>query len=136
MRRKEVLFAVIGGIVGAVLTIFALQGSFSPLGAQNEGKDVEFGTITCRRIEVVDSVGNVGVEVSIDDDNGGGNISVVSKNGRDHIHMSAEDNGVRILGFGEQGMLNIGVSQYGGGFVIVTGDTKTGELGSNGLFPE
>ena len=34
MRRKEVLFAVIGGIVGAVLVMAA--GSFSPLGAQNE----------------------------------------------------------------------------------------------------
>ena len=33
MRRKEALFAVIGGIVGAVLVM--ATGSFSPLGAQD-----------------------------------------------------------------------------------------------------
>ena len=36
MRRKEVLIAVIGGIVGAVLVMVA--GLFSPLGAQNAGR--------------------------------------------------------------------------------------------------
>ena len=41
MRRKEALYAVVGGVVGAVLVMVA--GSFSPLGAQNELKDAEFG---------------------------------------------------------------------------------------------
>ena len=52
MRRKEALYAVIGGIVGAVLTIAA--GSFSPLEAQNEVGDAEFDTITCRLMKLVD----------------------------------------------------------------------------------
>ena len=52
MRRKEVLYAVIGGVVGSVLTMAV--GSFSPLGAQNEVEDAEFDTITCRRMKVVD----------------------------------------------------------------------------------
>ena len=43
MRRKEVLFAVVGGIVGAVLAMVA--GLFSPLGAQHERTDVVFGEI-------------------------------------------------------------------------------------------
>ena len=34
MRRKEALYAVIGGVVGAVLVM--ATGSFAPLGAQNE----------------------------------------------------------------------------------------------------
>ena len=50
MRRKEVLFGVLCGVVGAVLVMVA--GSFSPLGAQNELKDAEFGTITCESIRV------------------------------------------------------------------------------------
>ena len=50
MRRKEVLFAVIGGVVGAVLTLAA--GSFSPIGAQNEVGNAEFDTITCRALKV------------------------------------------------------------------------------------
>ena len=52
MHRKEALFAVIGGIVGAVLVMAA--GSFAPVGAQNEVKDVEFGKITCSMIQVGD----------------------------------------------------------------------------------
>ena len=51
MTRKEALFAVIGGVVGAVLVMAA--GLFSPLGAHNEVRDAEFGVITCRRIRVV-----------------------------------------------------------------------------------
>ena len=52
MERKEMFCAVIGGIVGAVLTMTA--GSFAPLGAQNGVKDAEFGTITCSGIMVRD----------------------------------------------------------------------------------
>ena len=50
MRRKEVLIAVIGGVVGAVLVM--VMGSLSPLGAQNELRDVEFAKITGRRLNV------------------------------------------------------------------------------------
>ena len=48
MKRREVLFAVIGGVVGAVLVLAA--GAFAPLGAQNEAADAEFDTITCRKL--------------------------------------------------------------------------------------
>ena len=50
VRRKEVLFAVIGGVIGAILTMAV--GSIAPLGAQNELKDAEFGTLTCRTLRV------------------------------------------------------------------------------------
>ena len=46
MLRKEILIAVIGGVIGAVLAMAA--GSIAPLGAQNEVKDAVFATIECR----------------------------------------------------------------------------------------
>ena len=52
MRRNELLFAVIGGTVGAILTMAA--GLVLPLEAQNEAAVVRFGTIVCRKL-VVDS---------------------------------------------------------------------------------
>ena len=53
MRRKETLCAVIGGIVGAVLAM--ASGAVLPLGAQNQAADVEFGTIICRELQVVEA---------------------------------------------------------------------------------
>ena len=50
MKRELIYAAVIGGVVGAVLVMAA--GSFSPLGAQNEVADAEFGTITCSKLVV------------------------------------------------------------------------------------
>ena len=58
MRRKEALFAVIGGVVGAALVMAA--GSFSPLRAQNE-PDANFGKITCEELEVVSVIGRVNI---------------------------------------------------------------------------
>ena len=52
MRRKEVLFAVIGGVVGAVLVMVA--GQLSP----------RVGRIACTDLEVVDSKGNPRVRLS------------------------------------------------------------------------
>ena len=50
MNTKERLYAVIGGCVGAVLTM--LVCSFLPLGAQSQS-DGHFDEITCRRLRVV-----------------------------------------------------------------------------------
>ena len=57
MRRKEAFFAVVGGVVGAVLTM--VTGLFSPLGAQDE--DASFGTVTCRELKVVGPAGDTRV---------------------------------------------------------------------------
>ena len=61
MRRREVLFAVIGGVVGGVLVMAA--DSFSPLGAHNEAVDLDLGYITCRGLTVVDSENNHRVKI-------------------------------------------------------------------------
>ena len=50
MKRKEALYAVIGGCVGAVLTMVVC--SVVPIGAQSQS-DAIFGKITCREMEVV-----------------------------------------------------------------------------------
>ena len=52
MKKKEAWYAVIGGIVGAVLTMAAAQ--FAP----------HVGRITCTDLEVVDSKGNPRVRLS------------------------------------------------------------------------
>ena len=41
MQRKEVLFAVIGGVVGAILVMAA--GLIAPLGAHEELRDASSG---------------------------------------------------------------------------------------------
>ena len=86
MRRKEALYAVIGGVVGAVLVMAA--GSFSPVGAHNGVRDVEFGEITCRRIRVVDSdgkntvvIGDMGYVTVYGDEDGGSATMDVSEIG-------------------------------------------------------
>lgn len=51
MNRKACLYAVIGGIVGTVITLAVC--SVMPLGAQNG--DATFGEITCTGLKVVDT---------------------------------------------------------------------------------
>ena len=83
MRRKEVLFAVIGGIVGAVLTMAA--GSFSPLGAHDEKANLNVGEITCTRLSVVDEDG---LRVLIDK-----GVAVLSKDGAGMASMVIDGHG-------------------------------------------
>ena len=77
MSKKEVLIAVIGGVIGAVLTMAG--GVVLPLEAQNEVRDAEFGAITCKSISVKDKPGAGGVLVRVGED--GGEIIVPGKNG-------------------------------------------------------
>ena len=108
MRRKEALFAVIGGVVGAILTM--VVGSFSPLGAHNEVTDAEFGEIICRRIRVVgwdDTTGTLRGKVVISGTGGDGYVLVYSEEG----------NGTAIIGAGDEH----------GGYVTLTldGDSRS-----------
>ena len=74
MKREETWCAVIGGCVGAVLTLVVC--SFSPLGTENEAADAEFGVITCQEIRVISSDGKIGAAMGIIEDGG-----IVSVNG-------------------------------------------------------
>ena len=92
--RKEVFCAVIGGVVGTVLTMVA--GSFSPLGAQDEAVDLNVGEITCKGLKVVDADGSPLAEIDIDGH--GGHVIVV---GKDPVSAAA----MRIDGHG--GIVNV-----------------------------
>ena len=78
MRRKEMLYAVIGGIVGTVLTMAA--GALAPLGAQDEPVDLNAGRITCRELDVLDAKGNL--RAGLNASEFGGSVFVVGEKGK------------------------------------------------------
>lgn len=67
MNTKCGLYAVIGGVVGAILTMAVC--SVMPIGAQNG--DATFGEITCSRLNVVDDGGKLRVGLNADSEHGG-----------------------------------------------------------------
>ena len=62
MCKKEQWYAVIGGCVGAVVTMAVC--SVMPIGAQS-GEDAIFRKITCEELEVVSSIGSVTISDSM-----------------------------------------------------------------------
>ena len=62
MKTKERLYAVIGGMVGAVLTMVVC--SLSPLGAQSQSEG-HFDEITCRKLRVVNEDSFKGFQTEI-----------------------------------------------------------------------
>lgn len=135
MNTKGSLYAVIGGVVGAVLTLAVC--SVMPIGAQNG--DVTFGEITCTGLRVVDAVelskiqlaydenggrivvsnskdGTVGVSMGINQEGGGG-ISVSSPERPVAAMISIGDDGGFVIvgpGVGEHGGVIMGVDKNGG----------------------
>ena len=106
MKAKEQWYAVIGGCVGAVLTLVVC--SFSPLGAQSQS-DGNFGRITCTELEVVSPDGIFGKITC-------GDLSVVdySDDGTEVVRIFASTRG-------------------GGSIVIVGGDGEIGMRNSAGM---
>lgn len=135
MIRKEVLYAVMGGCVGAVLTM--VVNSFPPLGAQSQS-DGNFGKITCREIEVLRPDGLPGVRIATGKHNGFVNLGSVMIYGTDHtgfvgvfagdkksVSMSVDkDNGERVsIKNGESGVV-VGIAEHGGFVRVVGKDSK------------
>ena len=91
MKRKEVLIAVIGGFVGALVTMGV--GLFVPVGvvAQSQNQAATFGTITCRMIRVVDNEGEIRAVMSAYEH--GGDVSVANNQGNYSASMNADENG-------------------------------------------
>lgn len=148
MHSKERLYAVLGGIVGGILTM--MLSSIFPLMAQRDG----FGDITCTRITVVDERGkpvvvlddlahggggivrvrgNDGkVAVDIDSRKLGGNVAVHGNDGVAKVFLGILEHGgtVGVAGKGKS-LAAFGVSEYGG--YVTTGDKYgkvTGSIGS------
>ena len=53
--REKLGYIALGGVLMLIGMLAA--GLFSPLGAQNEVRDAEFGTIICRELNVVEANG-------------------------------------------------------------------------------
>ena len=124
MKRKETLYAVIGGCVGAVLTL--LVSSFSPLGAQNKS-DGSFGKITCAELEVVRPDGTRGVWIMGGRD--GGFVRVLNRDGESKASMVVSEEVGFVFVHGKDGKSGAVMSvDKDDGFVSVSG--KEGESAS------
>ena len=126
MKRREVLFAVIGGVVGAVLVMAV--GAIAPLGAQSQSDS--FGEITCTGLKVVDSDGRMQIILSATSSRG--SVLVFGKEGFAHVGVDKYGGAVSVAGysgdelFGGTGVL--GISKYGGD-VLVKSEKHDGHAG-------
>ena len=134
MNRKERLYAVIGGCVGAVLTM--LFCSFLPLGAQSRGDN--FGDITCTGLSVMQP--DIPVEVSLtpesiavtmwgDDcslksgvrfsvNESGGLLNIIDKEGKTVVSMNTDTDGGKVAVYSNdkegRGVVGLVIDEHGG----------------------
>ncbi len=111
MRAKEVLYAVIGGIVGTVLTMAV--GALAPLGAQDESVDLNARKITCRALDVVDEKGNLHAGLNFSEF--GGSVFVVGKQGKGaEMHVTKYGGAVFVWGKEAKGGAAMHLDGFGG----------------------
>lgn len=143
MNTKERLYAVIGGCVGAVVTLVVC--SFFPLGAQSQ-LEANFGEITCTALRVVNKENNEIISlgsnpkfghalVHLKDSNGdvseglilaagdGGTISSFSRRGFYIIDHNEHGARVYLSSGGSGGYVELGIGEHGAEVKVV------GELG-------
>ena len=111
MRSKEWLYAVIGGVVGAVLVMVVF--SVLPTGPQTEVGNTEFGTITCREIRVIDSDGDL--KSAISGDEHGGQVAVFGRGGNAGIKVGEYGGRIGVYSENSNGRLVLSVSKDGKG---------------------
>ena len=111
MKMNERLFAVIGGCVGAFITM--LMWSLDPLGAQSS-EERNFNVITCRELKVLDSEGKRNVRISSQEY--GGSIRVYGDSGA--ALLAIDKRGGRITVAGDKGSAWMSIGGHGG-FVSV-----------------
>ena len=110
MNTKERFYAVVGGCVGAVLTMAVW--SLSPPGAQSQS-DVNFGKITCSRLEVVRPDGTQAALIFVDED-GGGRVSVIGKDQTSLGSLFVDEGGGGVILAGKDGGVYVNISEHGG----------------------
>ena len=116
MNGKERLYAIIGGCVGAILTLVVC--SFLPVGAQSQVDS--FGDITCTGLKVVNANGEELIKLV--DSDGGGSISIYDRGWLDsdvsqskQIQLSCKKGASEIAIFsGTQRRISLGTDKYGG----------------------
>lgn len=122
MKTKASLYAVIGGVVGAVLTIAVC--SVMPIGAQNG--DAIFGEITCTKLNVVDVEGKTNVSLRTHEDGGivkvkgktGDVVLMVDKWGGSVNVWGDKDGRIVVLGGGSGGDVWINTDENGGSISV------------------
>ncbi len=121
MKAKEQWYAVIGGCVGAVLTLVVC--SFFPLGAQSQS-DVNFGKITCTELEVLRPDGRGGALIGVNEH--GGIVYLVGQDGELKVHISTDEHGgiVSVGKKSKQLAVGLGIDKHGGGAVMAGKDGK------------
>ncbi|MDE0299499.1 MAG: hypothetical protein OXN17_12775 [Candidatus Poribacteria bacterium] len=111
MRAKEVLYAVIGGVVGTVLTMSV--GARAPLGAKDEPVDLNARMITCRGLEVVDEKGKL--QAGLNFSEYGGSVFVVGKLGKGaEMHLTKLGGAVFVWGKEAKGGAGMHLDSFGG----------------------
>ena len=123
MKRKEVLIAaVVGGCIGAVLTMSV--GLFIPVGvvAQSNNHDVTFGTITCGMIKVVDERGITRSYI-----NAYGGIVYCDSEGKTSVAIGRGDKGGGVFVF-RKGLgtlaAEMGIDEHGGVVAVYNNQGK------------
>ena len=147
MRRKEGLYAVIGGCVGAVLTMVVC--SFLPLGAQSQ-LEANFGEITCTALRVVNEKNNEIISlgsnpkfghalVLLNDSDGdvseglilaagnGGTISSLSKRGFFTIDHNEHGARVYLSSGGDGGYVELGIGEHGAEVKVIGEGISAGQ---------
>ena len=116
MNRKAGLYAVIGGVVGAVLTMAVC--SVMPIGAQNG--DATFGEITCTGLRVVDAGGDGLAGVIMGVNKNGGMVQVRGKGSTAAVQVGIKEHGGAVAVYGkgsDKSRAIMSVNEYGNGGV-------------------
>ena len=119
MKAKERLYAVVGGVVGSLVTLAVC--SFAPLGAQS-GEDGNFDAVTCREFRVVDSDGKHHVYITSEEH--GGSVGVYGETGV--ALMTIDERGGRINVSGNRGGAWMSIGGHGGFVSVHDTDGKEG----------
>ena len=111
MKKKEAWCAMIGGVVGAVLTLVVC--SFSPLGAQIPS-DGNFNKITCTELEVVRPDRTSAALIFANEN--GGFIIVIGADGKLAAGIGVGTHGgtVDVYGKNTEARATMGVNKHGG----------------------
>ena len=111
MNTKECLYAVIGGCIGAVLTMAVC--SFFPVGVQSQGEDV-FDEITCTKLTVINAENNEIITLGSNPKFGYALVRLCDSDGSvlEGLILAAGDGG-RISSFSQRGLFNIGYDEHG-----------------------
>ena len=115
MNRKAGLYAVIGGCIGAVLTMAVC--SVLPLGAQSQSGN--FGAITCTELRLVDVAGGTQALVYYNDE--GECIAVYGKDRSSMVTIRIDEKGGfinRISNRDSSGTAGIGINEQGTGILL------------------